>query len=496
MAISQESRVAKIETPLGNDILGLARYDITEGLSELFEWRAEVVAEDHKVIDFSQYMGQGCTITHKSYTSNRVYHGCLVEANYVGVRGRFIVYNLIMRPWLWMLSRWHECRIFQQKTVPDIIKEVFQNRGFSDFEFRLHESHEKREYCVQYRETDLAFVSRLMEEEGIYYFFEHSQDKHVCVMTDSKAGHRKVQGLEKITWASVTGTDWFVQEYLFDWHSEKRLRTAKVEYNDYDYKKPGKSLKANSQGQAKQKFEFYDHPGNYIDTGLGEHRAKVRQEGEQALDGRRYATGDCAQLYPGGLVKLEKHPEGSENQEYLVVRTTHSYSTESYESESTPATSSGAYNGAYELQLKDRPYRAPIVTPRPLVYGMHMAIVTGPSGEEIYVDEDGRIKVQFFWDRYGKKDENSSCWIRVAQLWAGAKWGAQFIPRIGMEVIVTYEEGDPDRPFVIGCLYNGDNEYPYKMPGDKTQSGFKSNSTLNGGGGYNEFMFEDKKNNV
>ena len=488
LPISQDGRVAKITTKLGKDYLGLARYDITEGISELFEWRVEVVSDDPN-IDFESLLCEGCSISHQSYSAVRQYHGRLIEAQNAGLRGRYRVYNLVMRPWLWLLSRNTDCRIYENKDVKEIIRDVFDRRGFSsgkDYELRLQGSYQKREYTVQYRESDLAFVCRLMEEEGIFYFFEHKEDRHTCVLGDSKSAHKKIPGFGTVDLISIVGADWLGREHLFDWHTERRTRTAKVELNEYDFKAPNKSLKATAQ--AKGKFEFYDHPVNYKDPGLGEQRAKVRMEGEQAHDQRRYANGDAAPLCPGNLIKLQKHPQDGENQEYFVVRSTHSYVTESYESTSDPSASNDAYDGTYEFQPSDRAYRAPQVTPRPLVYGMHTAKVCGPSGEEIHVDDHGRIRVTYYWDR----DKSYSRWTRVAQLWSGPGWGAQFIPRIGMEVVVIYEEGDPDHPIVIGCVYNGENKYPYPMPAQKTQSGLKSNSSL-GGSGYNEFMFEDKK---
>jgi type VI secretion system secreted protein VgrG len=418
----------------------------------------------------------------------------LIEAQNAGIRGRYQVYNLVMRPWLWLLSRTTDCRIYENKTVREIIEDVFTRAGFSsgtDFEWRLHESYEKREYTVQYRETDLAFVSRLMEEEGIFYFFEHSQNHHTCVLGDSKSAYREAPKFPSVPVVSIVGADYLGREHLFDWHSERRTRTGKVVLNDYDFKKPSTKLEVNAQAE-NSKYEFFDHPVNYKERGLGEKRAKVRLEAEQAHDKRRYANGDAAPIYAGCKIKLEQSDRNSENRDYFVVRATHSYVTEAYESSNDPSAANDAYDGVYEFQEYDHPYRAPQVTPRPLVYGMHTGKVCGPGGDEIHVDEHGRIRVQFFWDRLAGYPKSISRWTRVAQVWAGSGWGGQFIPRVGMEVVVIYEEGDPDHPIVIGCVFNGDNKYPYPMPGQKTQSGLKSNSSL-GGGGYNEFMFEDKK---
>lgn len=498
MAMTQDGRVARIDFDSGipRDKVCLARYDITEGLSELFEWRAEVVSEDPK-INFESVLGKGCTITHESYSTTRYYHARLIEAQNAGLRGRYYVYNLVFRPWLWLLSRTTDCVIYADMTVDEIITQVFQRNHESGlYEFRLENMYTKREYTVQYRETDLAFVSRLMEEEGIFYFFEHQQGSHNLVLTDSKSGYSAIPGFSSVPLRSIVGAEGGAEEHLFDWHSERRTRSKTVVTNDYNFKAPGQGLLATKQ--AKGIGELYDHPVNYKDLNLGFQRATVRLEAEQAFDNRRYANGDAAPLFPGAKIKLTKHADEAENKLYCVVRATHSYVTEAYESSNDPNAANDAYDGTYEFLPYDHPFRAPQITPRPLVYGMHTGRVCGPSGQEIWVDEHGRILVEYFWDR--NRGYNSpathSRWTRVAQLWAGSNWGAQFIPRIGMEVVIAYEEGDPDHPIVIGCVYNGDNRYPYPMAengGDqRTQSGLKSNSTI-GGGGYNEFMFEDRK---
>jgi len=493
MPISQDKRVAKLETALGKDVLGLARFEITEGLGELFEWRLEAVSEQAN-IDFDKAIGRPCSITFKTYDTERPFHGILAEAQWVGIKGAYNVYNLEVVPWLWLLSRITNCRIFSEKSVSDIIQQVFQDQGFTDFRLDLSENHPTREYCVQYRETDFAFVSRLMEEEGIVYYFEHSSDKHTLVMVDSNSAYSAVPNRSSIEFIPSVAADWPGREHLHDWQKERRFRSGKVTLNDYNFKQPGSSLKAEKEAATNynrsRQSELYDHPGNYKERSLGEQFAKVRLEAEQALDNRRHARGEAVTLYPGGLVTLEKHPTSKENAQYLVVRATHSYVTEAYASAADATGADESYDGRYEFVPGDQPYRSPIMTPKPLVYGMHTAKVVGPSGEEIHVDEYGRIRVEFFWDR----DKSQSRWMRVAQLWAGKEWGFQYIPRIGMEVVVVYEEGDPDHPIVIGSVYNADNMYPYSLPGNKTQSGVKSRSSKGGSSSnYNEFMFEDKK---
>jgi len=492
MPINQDRRVAQLQTSLGKDVLGVSRFEITESLSELFEWRVEAVSDRDENLNFDSAIGGPCSLTVKTYDTERLFHGVLARARWIGVDGRHKVYALEVVPWLWLLGQTTNCRIFAEKSVPDIIKKVFDDKGFNDYRMNLSASYQPREYCVQYRETDFAFVSRLMEEEGIFYYFEHTSDKHTLVMVDSNAQCKAVPNRPTINFVAEAGSDWRGREHLHEWHPEQQFRSGKVALNDYNFKQPNSSLSADRTAstpyQKALQAELYDHPGNYKERSLGDRYAQVRLEAQQALDHRRYGTGEGVTLFPGGLVTLAAHPIASENRQYLIVRATHRYVSEAYASDAAASGAPEAYDGDYVFLPTDRTYRSPMKTPRPLVHGMHTAKVVGPSGEEIHVDEHGRIRVEFFWDR----DKEQSRWARVAQLWSGKQWGFQYIPRVGMEVVVTYEDGDPDHPIVIGCVYNGDNKYPYSLPGNKTQSGVKSNSSK-GGGGYNEFMFEDKK---
>jgi len=486
--ITQDTRIGSLQTPLGKDVLVLVSFEGREGLSELFEWRIEAVSEQEN-IDFDAALGRACTVVLKTYGEERDFSGTLVEAHWLGVRGVHYAYRLVLRPWLWLLSRTSDCRIFSDKTAPDIIKEVFSDRGFNDFRLSLTESYPTLKYCVQYRETDLVFVSRLMEQHGIYYFFEHGSDKHTLVLADSKSSHKPIPGRESVPFIRLGGDDRREQEHLHEWAVGRRFCTGKVELNDYDYEKPNANLLSDASASSryeKSSMELYDYPGKYREKSDGERYAKIRLEAEQALDGRRQADGDAASLFPGGLVRLDKHPTTAENHQYLVVRSTHRFVTELYRS--GPGPSGEIYQGNYEFLRSEQPFRSPITTPKPLIHGIQTAKVVGKSGEEIDVDELGRILVQFFWDR--KKSQ--SCRLRVGQVWAGRKWGGQIIPRIGMEVIVEFLEGDPDRPLITGAVYNNDYKLPYDLPANKTIAGVKSDSSK-GGGGYNEFMFEDHK---
>ncbi len=490
--LSQSDRVAEFTTSLGKDALVLIEFTSTEGLGELFEYHVEALGEEEN-IDFDKAIGQPCTLKLKADDGKtRIYNGIMTEAQWIGALDEYFRYRLVLRPWFWLLDHKADCRIFLDKNVKDIIQDVFNKAGFSDFDFRTTGSYDKIEYCVQYRETDFAFVCRLMEQYGIYYFFEPSDDKHTMVLADSRSSHKPIPDLPNVEVNPLAEARQDEKQMLNHWVSERCFRTGKVQFNDYDYLQPKKDLKAPKEASEKythSKLEVYDYPGKYDEKDKGEKFAQFRLEAEQALDHRRATTGDAVSLYPGGLVTVEKHPTGSENKEYLIVHGAHHFSSLHYRS--GQGNTAQTYDSAYQFQPSDRPFRSLPLTPKPRIYGIQTAkVVTkkGDDGEEISTDEHGRIWVKFFWDREPQK----TCPIRVAQVWSSKQWGGQFIPRIDMEVVVEFLEGDPDRPLVTGCVFNGDNKYPYKLPDNKTQSGLKSDSSK-GHDGYNELMFEDKK---
>jgi type VI secretion system secreted protein VgrG len=493
-SLTQDTRLGELITPLGKDVLVFVRFDATEGLSELFEFRVECLSEKAD-LDFDQAIGQQCTVKLKMYEQEREFSGILVEAQWTGLLHDHHTYHLVLRPWLWLLGRTTDCRIFQDKKAPDIIKEVFQDRGFTDFESKLSEesSCPKLEYCVQYRETDLNFVSRLMEQHGIYYFFKHEDGKHKLVLADSKSSHSAVPGLSEIPLRPATGEFKSEDQHLTDWMSSRRFRTGKVELNDYNYEKPTAQMLSDAQSSERYQhsdMEFYDYPGKYKVKSDGERYAKIQLQAEQALDHRRHGQGLAPSLFPGGLTTLKEHSEKSQNKEYLVLQGSHTYVSESYRSGGS-AGSGEIYAGSYEFLPSDKPFRAPIVTPKPLIHGIQTAkVVTKDenSGEEIDVESLTEIYVRFYWDRKKKR----SCKLRVAQVWSGKKWGGQFIPRVGQEAVIEFLEGDPDRPLVVGTVYNEDYKPPYDLPDKKTIAGIKSDSTK-GSGGYNEWQFEDNK---
>jgi type VI secretion system secreted protein VgrG len=495
--LTQTNVIAELKTPLGKDVLVLTNFVGVEALGEMFEFTVEALSEDAN-IDFDKAIGQACTIKLKAYKGKtRFFNGILTVAQWSEKQDDFFLYRLVLRPWFYLLGYKADCRIFLDKNVKDIIRELFQKGGFPDFEFRTTADYDVIPYCVQYRETDLAFCSRLMEQYGIYYFFEHTDGKHTMILADSRSSHRTNPDVPKLPYLPLQGTERHDDQLLGAWIIERRFRTGRVEFNDYDFQKPSKKLLAPNEAAEKytrSKLEVYDYPGKYDEEDKGKKLSKFRLEAEQSFDHRRYVDGDAASLFPGTLVTIERHPIGTENREFLVVRASHRFGTQHYRTGSGGGgREEQVYYGNYEFQPSDRPFRMLPLTPKPRIYGIQTAkVVTkkGEDGEEISCDEHGRIFVRFFWDREPQK----SCPIRVAQAWAGKKWGEQHIPRVDMEVVVEYLEGDPDCPLVTGCVFNGDNKYPYDLPEKKTQSGWKSRSTKNGQPSeFNEFFFEDLK---
>ena len=489
----QAGRDGQLDTPLGPDKLVLTRFEAQEGLSELFEFRIEAISTERN-IGFDRLIGKNSCVSFVTYDGgHRHFNGVVVEAAWTGIEQQHYSYRLIFRPWFWLLGRKADCRIFAEKTVFDIIEEVFGDGGFSDYEIKAARGdYPKIPYCVQYRETDLAFLSRLMEEWGIYYFHRHEQGGHTLVLADSRSCHSPVKIRSgKVPFLPHDGRDNRAEEHIYEWVPDRKFRTGKMATNDFDYMKPSADLKADSRASEKYTradLEAYDYPGRYTERDVGKRRATVRLQAEQAQDRRKLAVGDAVSLYPGGLFDLARHP--TDDAQYLVVRSSHRVSMEQYR------TGGGGgdllYRGTYEVLPADRPYRAPLVTPKTLVRGPQTAMVVARKGyekEEIDVDEEGRIFVQFHWNR--DKDRISRP-VRVAQMFSGKGWGWQVIPRVGQEVVVDFLEGDPDQPIVVGTVYNKDYRYPYDLPDNKTISGVKTDSSK-GHNGYNEFVFEDKK---
>ncbi len=490
---TQATRHIAIETPLGEDVLLLQSFSGHEEISRLFEFDLHLLSEDYE-INPDDIIGQNVTVRlHLPDGGTRYWNGHInrfIRSN--STSPKFAQYRASMVPWLWFLTRTSDCRIFQGKTVLDIVKQVFSDLGFTDIEERLTGSYRTWTYCVQYRETDFNFVSRLMEQEGIYYYFLHENGKCTIVLCDSPSVHDSYTDYDTVKYSREASSD---QECITEWSVEKCLHAGKFAHTDYNFEKPGTSLmslESEERGHAKADYEIYDPPGEFLEKPDGEQYAKVRMEelarSYELCNGRS----DCRGICPGYLFTLQVLDMSNrflsdQAREYMVISADYQASAEDYETSGGMDALYGCFFLAIPSSVQFRPAR---ITPKPVVEGSQTAVVTGPSGEEIYTDPHGRIKVQFHWDREGKRDENSSCWIRVSQAWAGDAWGAMHIPRIGQEVIISFIEGDPDRPVITGRLYNADKVPPYELPNHKNISTIKSRSTPQDSG-YNELRFDD-----
>jgi len=427
----------------------------------------------------------------------RYFHGYVTKIVHEGYRGDFRYYQIELRPWLWLLDKTSNCRVFQNKSVPDIVTEVFTKNGFTDVKRELNLGEYKpREYCVQYRETDLAFVSRLLEHEGIYYYFQHERDRHVLVLADGSRPHEPLAPqyatLEYAHGTNYQTTTETLGGRIHDWCPTQQVCAATYALKDYDFEKPALPLNArldSKKPHEQSRFEQFDYPGGYRQAPIGDRYARIRLQEEQALFDSATGTTTSPGVAPGSTFTLEKFPSADQNVKHLMLSAEYDFAV------SPPQASYDLAPRHFSCRLTAlkttttfRPRRA---TPRPMIHGVQTAKVVGPPGEEIATDKYGRVKVQFPWDRMGKFDVDSSCWIRVAQVWAGSGWGVQHVPRIGNEVVVSFLEGDPDKPLIVGSVYNGANAPPFALPERQFMSGVMTDSTKSATG-YNELSFKDQ----
>ena len=495
MTYTQENRLISIDTPLGGDVLLLQGFTGHEAISRLFNFHLDVFSTKEN-ISFQDIVGQQVTIrVSLADNSERYFNGYVSRFAQSGRDTRFTHYQMEVVPWLWFLTRIADCRIFQNMTIPDIIQQVFKSRGYSDFSLSLTGSYDPREYCVQYRETDFNFVSRLMEQYGIFYFFQHNDGKHTLVLADSNSAYQPCPG-QATAHYTQSGSAVETEDATTAWNIEQELRTGKYSLNDYNFTTPSTSLMASESTVysvgGNGKFEIYDYPGEYFTPAQGTTLAKTRMEEEEASHLVISGSSVCRAFTSGYKFDLEDHYRDDMNDSYVLSEVQHVASAGSTYGHGESA-GGPQYSNHFTCIPASVPFRPARVTPKPFVQGPQTALVVGKAGEEIWVDSYGRITVQFYWDRQGQKNEKSSCWIRVSQPWAGQAWGSMWIPRIGQEVIVSFIEGDPDRPIITGRVYNAQQTVPYALPDNQTRSTFMSRSSKGGGSSnYNEFRFEDK----
>ena len=522
MAYNEGNRYLYLQTPLGDSTLLLQSFTGAEGLSQLFDFQLELLAENATTINFDQLIGQrvsfGVVGTEAALIA-RDFNGIVVEFSQ-GPRDRvFTAYRMRVVPDIWKLTQKFQSRIFQHITVPDILKQVLT--GF-DVSYQIQGDFEQREYCTQYRETDFDFLSRLMEEEGIYYFFKFTPGAHQLVLANTPPSHPDIPGDSKVIYETTAG-GYRDEERITVWQKEQLWGSGKYTTWDHHFQLPHKHLPAEATsaksvqvGKVSHKLnlarnedlEVYDYPAAYaqrfdgIDKSGGDQSADlqkifpdakrtddIRIEQQETPMLRIQVISNCRQMTAGHKFTLQRHFNG--DGKYVVLRVSHSAAEADFRSNRSEKGESH-YTNQFTCLPYELPFRPPMVTEKPVIAGPQTAVVVGPAGEEIFTDKYGRVKVQFHWDRAGKYDGDSSCWLRVGTLWAGKQWGSVFIPRIGHEVIVGFIEGDADRPIVIGSVYNADTVTPYELPANKTRGGVKTDSSM-GSGGFNEIRFEDKK---
>ena len=472
----QTNNILSVTTPLGADVLLLDSLQGTEAISQLFKFNLTMRATS-ATLDPASIVGEKVTVkVSPGEAPTRYFHGIVSRFLHAGGNTAFTFYTAEVVPSLWLLTLSRDRKIYQTKSASDIIKAVLGEFSIT-FEDKLTGTYKARDYCVQYDETALEFISRLMEEEGIFYFFNFTSSGHTMVLGDSTSAHVSCTDASALRYHPDQGAPPMI-DVVNHVEFESRLVVQKFEYSDYDYLNPSTALKTESAG-AKGKGTVFEYPGKHAVLADGTQRAKVRNEASQANVAVCRGTSYCYPLSAGKKFTLSDHPRTSINISLVLRVVNHS-------------ASNGHYTNGFEAFDATVPFRPPRISPIPRVAGSHTALVVGPKGEEIWTDKNGCIKVQFHWDRVGVKDDTSSCWVRVSQTWTGVSWGALFLPRVGQEVVVSYVDGDPDRPLVTGCVYNGTNTTPVTLPSMQTQSTIKSRSSKTGTAG-NEIRMEDKK---
>ncbi|MEM8849585.1 MAG: type VI secretion system tip protein TssI/VgrG [Pseudomonadota bacterium] len=486
----QATRLGRLHTALGEDALVLLRFDGTDHVNGLFEYRIEALSTEPN-IDFDDLVGTHATVEIETRNhGQRRFDGVVTQARWAGVGENGNRYDIVLRPWIWLAGLRRNQRIFHRKSVVEIVEELLEDYadlGEPHLENRLTEGYPELEYTVQYRESDLAFALRLLERFGISYHFEHGMGTHAMVLTDNVDSHEALPGATR-DYKPVDADHQADEEHFWSWFPERNITTGAMRLKDYNFKTPSAAMESDDIGDAayaQGQIESYDYPGDYLNLGQGNGVARLRMLQERGQDRRHRAIGNCPSLVSGLTVGLTgDQVPGVKDEAYLCLRATHSYISDAYGTGDAKS-DRHAFSGEYVLMPVTAPLAPDRKTPLPIVQGPQTAVVVGKG--EIDCDEYGRILVHFHWDL--EKAYSMRC--RVSQNWASKGWGGMVIPRIGMEVVVEFLEGDPDKPLVTGCVYNGRNDPPYPLPAAKTKSVFKTDTHQ--GAGFNELTFEDEK---
>lgn len=492
--LTQETRLLQIATTLGDNKLIVRSLKGREAISEPFCFDVELASEDFNIDPATAIATPASLAIDTGTDTPRIINGVINQFVLLPTQDRYALYRARLVPWLWFLTRTTDCCIYQNLSVLEIVEAVFGKYGLTNFSSKTQRQYSPREYCVQYRETAFQFVSRLLEEEGIFYFFEHDMNKHTLVLGDAAQANSPCPANSTVSFEPSTGRGFARSEGLIgDWVRRLNVRSKQWAQTDFDFTKPAFHLTSTQPTVSPLKipeFERFDYPGRFATTDGAESLTRIRMEEDEANVDTITGGGDCRGFVPGFTFKVQNNFRRDQNGSFLVTSVDHYAEQGSLYAGDTD--SEERYSNTFTAIPSATTFRPLYVTPKPYIRGPQTAFVTGPSGEEIYVDKYGRVKVQFHWDRVGKYNESSSCWIRVASSLAGKGWGSVQLPRIGQEVIVEFLEGDPDRPLITGRVYNADHTHPYPLPDNKTRSTLMTLSSP-GGGGYNEFRIEDKK---
>ncbi len=497
-AFTQKHRRLFLEqSPLGKDVLLLSSFTGQEEVSRLFGFQLEMLSSNEE-ITAGDIVGKSLTVGIKFNDEQVRYFSGFVSQFIAGglTHDDMRAYKADVVPWLWFLTRTQDCRIFQNKTVPQIIEDIFSDhKELSHYEIgEIKGTHAKRDYCVQYRESDFDFISRLMEQEGIFYWFRHEKNKATLVLADHKGAYHELPEKEAEYAGGKGGS--LSQCHLSSWEQCHEFLPGKWAQTDYNFETPSTSLHATTPTMVDlpdmKKYEVYDYPGAYYKRDVGDTLTRLRMEETEAAHNVVNVTGSYRSFAPGGKFTLKRHDcTSEEGKSYVIIGIRHKAIEPTYLADATEA---DRYSNRFTCIPSNVVFRPPRLTPKSLVQGPQTAVVVGPAGDEIHTDKYGRVKVQFHWDRYGKNNEKSSCWVRVSHPWAGKNWGMVAIPRIGQEVVVDFLEGDPDQPIITGRVYNAEQMPPYALPANATQTGVLTRSSKGGSGANaNEIRFEDKK---
>lgn len=493
MPLKQQERPYEVLVPhLGKDKFVFMNIEGSEFVSNTYNFNLVIATED-KSIDDEDLLRKPVVITmRRESLPARIIHGIVQKTKLIGFENQQVpvyYWAATIVPSLWFLNLETDCRHFIDKTAVEIVTKVLTEHGITNFSFKIQGAIPKREFTVQYRETSFNFISRLLEEEGIFYWFEHTEQKHQLIFANMNAATQNCPHLHKFPYGkgSAAGGSGGVVDHL---EQSVSVHTGKMTFQDFNFTMSGVSLLSSTKG--KQLAEVYDYPGLFTTKADGERYAKMRLEEQEANLRTIQAHTSTTTLIPGFRFEVENHFDTQANTSYIILSTSFSCRQNVQGGEAGDSGTTASFHfSAIPFKVPYRPLRK---HPKPMIHGVQTAIVCGPAGNEIHCDKYGRVKVQFHWDRLSKKDDNSSNWIRISNTIAGANWGQIAIPRIGQEVIVSFLEGDPDRPIITGGVYNDQQMPPYGLPDNKTQSGFKSRSSPGGGSAdFNEFRFEDKK---